>query len=75
MNRQVMFSSASVHWSTPKDLYDALNAEFNFNDDPCPLNSLADGLAHRWGSSTYCNPPYGRVIGIWLKKAASEGLL
>jgi hypothetical protein len=71
---QGLFSSASIHWATPKDLYDALDAEFRFNDDPCPLNPLTDGLARRWGSSTYCNPPYGKEIGIWLKKAYEESL-
>ena len=33
-----LFTSASQHWSTPKDLYDSLDAEFHFNDDPCPLH-------------------------------------
>ena len=68
-----LFSSASVHWATPVDLYKALDAEFHFNDDPCPLNALTDGLARSWGTSTYCNPPYGKEIGIWMKKAYQEG--
>lgn len=28
----------SDNWATPKEFYDALNAEFNFDYDPCPLN-------------------------------------
>ena len=28
----------SDNWSTPKDFYDTLNKEFNFDFDPCPLN-------------------------------------
>ena len=32
------------HWATPKDLYDKLNKEFNFDFDPCPLHSEFDGL-------------------------------
>lgn len=45
---KVMFSSASDHWSTPKDVYDKLDTEFNFNDDPCPLNGTG-GLEREWG--------------------------
>ena len=69
-----LFSSASQHWATPKELYDALDAEFHFNDDPCPLNPIEDGLNREWGSRTYCNPPYGREIGKWLLAAYSESL-
>ena len=31
----VVFSSASVEWETPKDLFDDLDAEFHFTLDPC----------------------------------------
>jgi hypothetical protein len=37
MNK-VLFSSASEHWSTPNDLYSALDKEFKFTLDPCLLN-------------------------------------
>ena len=70
-----LFSSASVHWATPKDLYDALDAEFHFNDDPCPLHSVNDGLNREWGSRTYMNPPYGRETGKWLQKAYVEATM
>jgi len=69
-----LFSSASQHWSTPKDLYDELNKELNFNDDPCPLKSKIDGLHREWGSSTFLNPPYGSEIGKWLSTAWLESL-
>lgn len=54
--------SQSVVWATPRGVYDELDREFHFNDDPCPLHGIddADGLARAWGSSTYVNPPYGR---------------
>ena len=48
------------NWATPKKLYDELNAEFNFDFDPCPLNSEFDGLACEWGKSNFINPPYNR---------------
>lgn len=28
-----------------------------------------DGLAQRWTGICWCNPPYGREIGKWVKKA------
>jgi hypothetical protein len=71
---KVHFSSASPHWSTPLDVYAELYAEFNFNDDPCPLHGEVDGLSRSWGSSTFCNPPYGRVIGDWIRKGYEESL-
>jgi len=67
-----LFSSASCHWATPKDLYESLNTEFVFTDDPCPLHATEDGLARSWGERTYMNPPYGREIGKWLRKAYEE---
>lgn len=27
----------SDNWATPKEFYDKLNKEFNFDFDPCPL--------------------------------------
>lgn len=71
VNRAI-FSSASVHWATPDDTYKALDAEFGFNLDPCPLSDapVTDGLALDWtGRRVYCNPPYGRGVGDWLAKA------
>jgi len=67
-----LFTSGRVHWATPKELYDSLNAEFHFTDDPCPLHSQEDGLTRPWGVSTFVNPPYGREIGKWMKKAVAE---
>ncbi len=68
-----LFTSASQHWSTPKELYDELDKEFHFNDDPCPLLSPNRvGLIRSWGSRTFCNPPYGREISHWLDKARFE---
>jgi hypothetical protein len=57
--QSVHFSSATVHWATPADLYRALDAEFHFTLDPCPLNGLG-GLDRTWkGERVYCNPPWG----------------
>ena len=70
----VHFKSQSVDWATPKAVYDELNKEFFFNFDPCPLGGVEfmNGLELNWGTSTFCNPPYGREIGKWTKKAVEE---
>lgn len=59
MNR-VVFSSASDHWATPDHVYAALDSEFKFNFDPCPINS-ANGLIDKWHGRVFCNPPYSAI--------------
>jgi len=54
-------------------VYAALDAEFHFDDDPCPLHGEG-GLDREWGQSVFVNPPYGREIVPWLKKAYEESL-
>lgn len=66
MNR-VVFSSESVHWATPKAVYDKLNEEFAFDFDPCPLGDFgiesdARSLFVNWsGKRVFCNPPYDDI--------------
>ena len=52
----------SDHWATPKEFYDKLNAEFNFDFDPCPLHSSFDGLKTEWGGRNFINPPYSKEL-------------
>ena len=52
----------SDNWATPTELYNKLNAEFNFDFDPCPLHSVFDGLSVKWGERNYINPPYSRKL-------------
>lgn len=79
MNK-VLFASKSNEWCTPAKIFDALNAEFNFTLDPCCTHENAkclrhftaedDGLSRDWGKEiVFMNPPYGREIGAWMKKA------
>lgn len=76
----VMFSSKTGEHSTPQEFFDNLNREFNFTLDVAatPENAKCaryfsekeDGLTRGWGTETvWCNPPYGRGIGEWVKKA------
>jgi hypothetical protein len=77
MNRS-LFSSASDRWATPKAVYAALDSEFAFDFDPCPLDGDGDGLAtlftHWRGRRVFCNPPYGPGIGDWLKRGLEAEL-
>jgi site-specific DNA-methyltransferase (adenine-specific) len=75
-----LFSSASGEWETPRELFDVLDAEFRFTLDACatPANALceryfcADALEQPWTGNVYCNPPYGRQIGEWVRKGCEE---
>lgn len=70
-----LFTSLRDNWKTPKGFYEVLHREFDFNYDPCPFREQVadfDGLKASWGSRTFCNPPYGREIGKWIKKGYEE---
>jgi len=79
----VHFSSASDNWATPQDFFDKLNDEFGFTLDVCASAENAkcekyftkedDGLSKVWEGIVWCNPPYGREIGKWIKKAYQTG--
>jgi phage N-6-adenine-methyltransferase len=77
--RSVHFSSETDLWATPQAFFDRLHAEFGFQTDVCALASNAkcdryftpedDGLAQDWTGVCWMNPPYGRAIGLWMRKA------
>lgn len=82
MVNKALFSSNSDNWSTPQDIYEALDNEFNFNLDPCAdennhkcenyFTQNDDGLLKNWGGyRVFCNPPYSN-IAAWVKKAYKE---
>jgi len=63
----------SDHWATPKDFYEELNKEFDFDYDPCPLHAEFDGLTIEWGQRNFINPPYSRKLKeAFVKKAIKE---
>lgn len=69
-----MPKSKSDKWMTPKEFYDTLNKEFDFNFDPCPITwkeGDPDGLLIEWGTRTFCNPPYSQTAK-WIEKAYTE---
>jgi phage N-6-adenine-methyltransferase len=75
----VHFSSATDLWATPQSFFDACNRIFRFDCDVCALPSSAkcekyftpedDGLMQEWTGTCWMNPPYGRNIGKWMRKA------
>lgn len=69
----VHFKSERQNWKTPKAFYQALDAEFSFDFDPCPSNPRVDGLTIEWGKCSFVNPPYNQ-LKAWLKKGYEEHL-
>jgi len=82
MNTDLMFSSKTDMWSTPQELFDKYNALYHFDIDVCAVPENAkckqyytpeiDGLKQEWKDVCWCNPPYGRQIGLWVEKAAKS---
>lgn len=79
-SRQVMSSSEDMTWATPQEWYDYLDLEFDFTLDPCCTHETAkhkhhftpeeDGLMQSWQDErVFMNPPYGRQLPIWMRKA------
>lgn len=66
---KVLFSSASDHWVSPKDIYNYYKKLCWY--DPCPLHASFDGLSIDWGYMSYVNPPYSN-IGAWVDKSIEE---
>ncbi len=78
-------TSLSCEWGTPQVLYDGLSTEFNFTVDVCATyentkcehfwDKEMDGLLRDWSNhNCWMNPPYGREIIKWVKKAYDESL-
>ena len=80
----IHFSSATDMWSTPQEFFDQLDSEFGFTLDVCSTHENAkcdqhfteseDGLSQVWDGVCWMNPPYGRTIGKWMRKAYESSL-
>ena len=84
MNKALL-SSKSMCWCTPQDFFDKLNTP-SLTLCLTPLRQTkrqnarlfytpeTDGLSQSWdrGGAVFCNPPYGREIGKWVRKAFEE---
>lgn len=80
-----LYSSDKMDWGTPQKLFNKLNLYFNFTLDPCcsEVNKKCDkyftiednGLIQDWSKDVvWMNPPYGREMKDWIKKAYDESL-
>lgn len=76
-----LFTSNTSEWETPQDLFNELDKEFHFHVDVCATKENAkcnlywdkndNGLSKNWDiHHCWMNPPYGREIGKWIKKAS-----
>ena len=71
-----------LNGGTPQAFFDELDKEFHFDLDVAASDDNhkcvryytkeTDGLANlsHWGGQVWCNPPYGREIGKWVKACA-----
>ena len=79
MDTAVHFSSATDAWETPQNFFDKLAEVYKFATDVCATAENAkcanfytkedDGLSKDWTGVCWMNPPYGRDIKYWVKKA------
>lgn len=76
-----LYTSNTPEWATPQKFFNALNEKWHFTLDPCATKGNAkclkfyttedDGLSKSWDNEyVFMNPPYGREIGKWVKKAS-----
>ena len=77
-----LFTSARSDWETPRATFNALHEEFSFRLDVCATQENAkcddylsvgdNALSVPWRGPAWMNPPYGREIGKWVRKAYEE---
>lgn len=82
MVNKSLFSSGRMDWETPPEVYKPLNEEFKFTLDVCAtdenhkcghwITPEQDGLYTNWSGTCWMNPPYGREIGKWIKRAYEQ---
>ena len=69
-------------WGTPPEVFEPLDREFRFTLDPCAADGRLchryfteadNGLEQDWSRDrVFMNPPYGREIYAWTRKARAE---
>jgi phage N-6-adenine-methyltransferase len=73
------------NWETPPEVFEPLDREFKFTLDPCCSIESAkcptffteeqNGLEQSWlGHRVFMNPPYGKEIYGWTRKARYEAM-
>jgi len=70
-------------WETPPEVFGPLDERYRFTLDPCASSATkkcarhfdeeANGLLQSWrGERVFMNPPYGREVYAWTRKARVE---
>lgn len=81
--RVATLAPGTAEWATPPAIYAALDQEFRFTLDAAAAQFNAkhiryvdrdtDALSIPWtGERVFCNPPYGREMAAWVRKALLE---
>ena len=81
--QSLMFSSSSSEWATPQQFFDRIDEKFEFTLDCCAtprsakcekyFTKVDNALTKDWsGHTVWMNPPYGREIKDWIRKAYNE---
>lgn len=84
MLNKSLYSKEKSTWETPDDLFDKLDKEFHFQIDLCAneYNKKCDNyyseeknsLIQEWLGLCWMNPPYGKGIDQWIRKAYESSL-
>lgn len=84
MSDGYMNASKTEEWETPQEFFNQLNEEFHFTLDVCAtrentkcsrfITKQDNALNQDWNGTCWMNPPYGRQIKVWMKKAFDESL-
>lgn len=79
-----LFTSNTDLWSTPQAFFDKYNEQYHFTLDVCATDENAkckqyytkeiDGLKQEWFGVCWMNPPYGRDIKHWIRKAYESSI-
>lgn len=79
---QGLISSNKLDWETPSEVFDYFNNIFSFtldaaasaNNTKCEhfYTEQVNSLDRDWRGRVWLNPPYGRSIAKWVKKARTE---
>ena len=83
-----LFTSDKQYWETPQAFFDKINAKLHFSFDLAASDTnhkckhyfteKDDALKQEWHKikgNLWLNPPYGRTLKLWVKKAYEESLL
>lgn len=87
MVNEGLMSSEKNYWETPQDFFEDLNKDYDFSFDLAASKDNSkcenffceedDSLTKPWHElkgNLFLNPPYGRELKKWVKKAYEESL-